>query len=162
MRTRTIFLIITIVLVTGFAMLNVDEFTRTSVLKLGFTTMELPLGLVMLMLVIAILLIFLAVTLYMQSTYLLETRRYARDLTAQRELADKAEASRFTELRRYMEAQATLTVDREGAALAAMDRRVSQTEKRLLERLEQTDNTTAAYWGQHDDALLRRKTLNSP
>ena len=162
MRTRTIFLIITIVLVTGFAMLNVDEFTRTSVLKLGFTTMELPLGLVMLMLVIAILLIFLAVTLYMQSTYLLETRRYARDLTAQRELADKAEASRFTELRRYMEAQATLTVDREGAALAAMDRRVSQTEKRLLERLEQTDNTTAAYWGQHDDALLRRNTLNSP
>ena len=160
MRTKTLLLIAGIVLIAAFAVLNVDEFTRISTLNLGFTNMQLPLGLVMLMLVIAVLLIFLVTTLYMHSTNLLETRKYARELTAQRELADKAEASRFTELRRYLESQAALTINRDSDTVAAIDRRLAQTEKLLLNRLEQSDNTNAAYWGQHDDALLRNRPLH--
>jgi uncharacterized integral membrane protein len=155
MRARTLFLIVGIFLITGFAMLNVDEFTRTSVLSLGFTTMQVPLGLVMLLLVVAILLIFLASTIYMQSTNLIETRQYARELTAQRELADKAEASRFTELRQYMESQAALAVNRDALTTAAIDHRLSQTEALVLHRMDQSDNTAAAYWGQHSDSLMR-------
>ena len=157
MRARNLLLIIGIVLMAGFAMLNVDEFTRTSVLNLGFTTMQLPLGLLMLMVVVGVLLIFLAVTLYMQSTNLLETRQYAKQLAAQRELADKAEASRFTELRRYLESQAALAISRDKETLVAVDRRMVQTESLLMKRLEQSDNSNAAYWGQHDDALMRNK-----
>lgn len=160
MRTKTLLLIAGIVLIAAFAVLNVDEFTRISTLNLGFTNMQLPLGLVMLMLVIAVLLIFLVTTLYMHSTNLLETRKYARELTAQRELADKAEASRFTELRRYLESQAALTINRDSDTVAAIDRRLAQTEKLLLNRLEQSDNSNAAYWGQHDDALLRNRPLH--
>ena len=155
MRARTIFLIIGIFLIAGFAMLNVDEFTRTSVLSLGFTTMQVPLGLVMLLLVVAILLVFLATTIYMQSANLIETRQYARELTVQRELADKAEASRFTELRQYMESQAALGINRDALNKAAIDQRFSQTEKMLLHRLDQSDNTAAAYWGQYTDSLAR-------
>ena len=155
MRARTIFLIIGIFLIAGFAMLNVDEFTRTSVLSLGFTTMQVPLGLVMLLLVVAILLVFLATTIYMQSANLIETRQYARELTVQRELADKAEASRFTELRQYMESQAALGINRDALNKAAIDQRLSQTEKMLLHRLDQSDNTAAAYWGQYTDSLAR-------
>ena len=161
MRARTIFLILGIFLVAGFAMLNVDEFTRTSVLSLGFTTMQVPLGLVMLLLVVAILLVFLATTIYMQSANLIETRQYARELTAQRELADKAEASRFTELRQYMESQATLALNRESDSVAAIDHRMALTENLLLERMEQSDNSNAAYWGQNDDALMRSRRLNA-
>ncbi len=153
MRARTIFLIVGIFLIAGFAMLNVDEFTRTSVLSLGFTTMQVPLGLVMLLLVVAILLVFLATTIYMQSANLIETRQYARELTAQRALADKAEASRFTELRQYMESQAALGINRDVLNTAAIDHRLSQTEALVLHRLDQSDNTTAAYWGQHTDAM---------
>ena len=155
MRARTIFLIVGIFLIAGFAMLNVDEFTRTSVLSLGFTTIQVPLGLVMLLLVIAILVVFLATTIYMQSTNLIETRQYARELTAQRELADKAEASRFTELRQYMESQAALSINRDALHTTAIDNRLSQTEAMVLHRLDQSDNTTAAYWGQHTDSLAR-------
>jgi hypothetical protein len=115
----------------------------------------------MLLLLITVLLLFLAVTLYMQSTNLLETRRYAKELTVQRELADKAEESRFTKLRGYMEAQATLTMNRETETVTALDRRLALTEKLLLQRIEQSDNTTAAYWGQHDDALMRRTPVNA-
>ena len=159
MRTKILLLIIGIVLIAGFGALNVDEFTRSSTLNLGFTSMQLPLGLVMTVLVIAILLIFLLTTLYMHSTNLIETRKYAKQLNAQRELADKAEASRFTELRRYMESQAVLATNQGNDTVAAIDRRMMQTEKLLLQRLEQTDNTNAAYWGQHDDALVRKRTV---
>lgn len=159
MRTKILLLVIGIVLIAGFGALNVDEFTRTSTLNLGFTSMQLPLGLVMTVLVIAILLIFLVTTLYMHSTNLIETRKYAKQLNAQRELADKAEASRFTELRRYMESQAVLATNQGNDTVAAIDRRMMQTEKLLLQRLEQTDNTNAAYWGQHDDALVRNRTV---
>ena len=159
MRTKILLLIIGIVLIAGFGALNVEEFTRTSTLNLGFTSMQLPLGLVMTVLVIAILLIFLLTTLYMHSTNLIETRKYAKQLNAQRELADKAEASRFTELRRYMESQAVLATNQGNDTVAAIDRRMMQTEKLLLQRLEQTDNTNAAYWGQHDDALVRKRTV---
>ena len=155
MKTKILLLVVGIVLIAGFAALNVNEFTRISTLNLGFTTMQLSLGLVMLMLVVAMLVIFLVTTLYMHSTNLLEARKYDKQLSAQRELADKAEASRFTELRRYLESQAALTMNQSNDTVAAMDRRMMQTEKLLLNRLEQSDNSNAAYWGQHGDALLR-------
>ena len=165
MRTKTLLLVVVIVLIATFAVLNVDEFTRVSTLSLGFTTMQLPLCLVMLMLITAILLIFLATTLYMHSTNLMETRKYAKELTAQRELADRAEASRFTELRRYLESQAALAMNQGSDTIAAFDRRMKQTENLLLQRLqrlEQSDNSNAAYWRQQDDALLRNRPFNQP
>ena len=165
MRTKTLLLVVVIVLIATFAVLNVDEFTRVSTLSLGFTTMQLPLGLVMLMLITAILLIFLATTLYMHSTNLMETRKYAKELTAQRELADRAEASRFTELRRYLESQAELAMNQGSDTIAAFDRRMKQTENLLLQRLqrlEQSDNSNAAYWRQQDDALLRNRPFSQP
>ena len=162
MRTKTLLLVVVIVLIATFAVLNVDEFTRVSTLSLGFTTMQLPLGLVMLILVAAILLIFLATTLYMHSTNLMEIRKYAKELTAQRELADRAEASRFTELRRYLESQAAMAMNQGSDTITAFDRRMKQTENLLLQRLEQSDNSNAAYWSQQDDALLRNRPFNQP
>jgi uncharacterized integral membrane protein len=156
MRTKIVILIISTVLIAGFAMLNVDELTRVSTVNFGFTSMQMPLGLLMLMLVVTVLMIFLATSLYMQGRHLLETRQYAKQLTAQRDLADKAEASRFTDLRHYMESQAILAMNRSSDAIAATDHRLTQTEILLLKRLEQLDNSNAAYWGQHDDALRRK------
>ena len=151
MRTRTIFLIIGIVLVAAFAALNVDEFTKSSVLSLGFTTIQVPLGLVMLVLLFAALLVFLATTIYMQSHNLIETRQYARELSAQRELADKAEASRFTELHRFLEAQAAAELQREAATATVLAERLAQTQAAVLGRIEVSERTTAAYFGQLED-----------
>ena len=161
MRTKILLLIIGVVLLGMFAVLNVDEITRTSTLNLGFTTMQLPLGLLMLILVVALSLIFLAATVYMHSAQLMETRKYARELSAQRELADQAETSRFTKLRGYLESQTALALNREAETIAALDRRLAQSERLLLERLDQSDNSNAAYWGQHDDALMRTKRLST-
>ena len=156
MRVRTIVLILAIVLLAAFVALNIEEFTRMSVLSLGFTSVQVSLGLVMLALLVVAAVIFLGTTLYQQSTNLLETRNYARELNTQRELADKAEASRFTELRHYLEAQTAAQQRRELAYEQGMSERFAQQNKLLLERLEQTDNALAAYMGQLEDRLERR------
>ena len=161
MRTRTIFLVVAILLLAGFVALNMDEFTRTSMLSLGFTTIQVPLGLVMLLLLVIATVIFLATTLYMQSTNLIETRKYARELNTQRELADKAEASRFTELRSYLEVQALAAQHREAAASTVLAERFAQQQQALLTRLEQSDNSMAAYMGQLEDRLERRNGISS-
>jgi uncharacterized integral membrane protein len=155
MRARTIFLIITIALLVGFAMLNVDEFTRVSTINLGVTTMQVPLGLAMLGITLAILVIFLVTTLYMHSASLMETRKYSKELTVQRDLADKAEASRFTELRKFIDAQNASSLQREAAATAAFNDRLALVQAAVMYRLEQSDNTTAAYIGQMQDSIAR-------
>ena len=75
MRIRTILLVVGILLLAGFVALNLDEFTRISMLSLGFTTVQVSLGLVMLLLLVVATVAYLASTLYIQSTHLLETRR---------------------------------------------------------------------------------------
>lgn len=156
MRLRSVLLILAIVLIAGFVALNVEEFTRVSPLSLGFTTLQVPLGLVMLGLLVATLVIFLGSTLYMQSRHVLEARTHTKELNAQRELADKAEASRFTELRAYLETLAQAEQHRETALGTVLADRFAQQQKILLARIEQSDSTLAAYMGQLEDRLLNR------
>jgi uncharacterized integral membrane protein len=156
MRIRTIVLIVAIALMAGFAALNLDEFTRPSLLSLGFSTVEAPLGMVMLALLVVALLVFLATTLYIQSTHLLETRQTARELHAQRELADKAEASRFTELRSYLEAQALADKQREATQATVLIERLAQTQQAIAAKVDQSGNTLAAYIGELEDRLESR------
>ena len=157
MRAKTIFLVLFIAVVAAFVALNVGEFTRVSVLSLGFTSVQAPLGLVMLALLAAAAVIFLGVMIYLQSSNLLETRNYARELSTQRELADKAEASRFTELRQYLEAQAAAQQRREQAAEQVLGERFAAQNRVLMARVDQSDNSLAAHIGQLEDQLERRE-----
>lgn len=161
MRIRSLLLVLAIVLLAAFVALNMDEFTRVSLLSLGFTTVQVSMGLVMLLLLVVAAVVFLARTLYMQSSHLLETRKYARELNTQRELADKAEASRFTELRSYLEAQTVAAQHREAAAGTVLAERFAQQQQALLARIEQSDNTVAAYMGQLEDRLERCGAVNN-
>ena len=151
MRVRTIVLIIFIVLVAGFAALNMEEFMRTSVLSLGFATVQVSLGLVMLILLVVVTVVFLGSTVLMQSSNLLETRKYARELNVQRDLADKAETSRFTELRQYFEVRAVEEKERDLIAQQLWVERLAAQDRSIMARLDQTDNTVAAHLGQLED-----------
>lgn len=160
MRVRTIVLIVFIVLVAGFVALNVDEFTRTSVLSLGFTTVQVSLGLIMLTLLVVATVVFLGSTLLIQSANLLETRKYARELNVQRDLADKAEASRFTELRQYLEISAIADKEREAVAHRVWIERLTTQEHLIMARMDQSDNTVAAHLGQLEDRFDRNTPVH--
>lgn len=107
MPLRTLVLLVFIALVAGFAALNWTAFTTPVPLSLAVTSVEAPLGVLMLGLLAVLALAFLGYVALFQGRVLLETRRHAKELQAQRQLADQAEASRFTELRAVVQAEIT-------------------------------------------------------
>jgi uncharacterized protein YlxW (UPF0749 family) len=145
MQLRTLLLVLVLALTAAFAAVNWGAFTAPTSLSLVFTTVEAPLGLIMLGVAALIAVLFLVFIVYLQTSVLLETRRHARELEAQRQLADQAEASRFTELRAFLE--------KEIARLAA---EIDSTRADLRTAIEQSANTLAAYIGEVEDRLEHR------
>ena len=143
---------IVLALLAFFGFMNWPVLNAPVPLWLGVTTITAPLGTVMLVLFGG----FVVLMLIEQSAALAETRRYARDLDAQRRLADQAEASRFTELRTYLSGELAQSqqrlVDMQGALIA----RVDQLERSLRMALDQQANSLAALIGELDDRIERR------
>jgi hypothetical protein len=162
MRVRTFFLIFLILLMAGFFTLNVEEFTKVNTLNLGLTSVQVPLGLVMLLLLGLVTVMFLASTFYIQRKNMLENRTHTRELSAQRDLADKAEASRFTELRSFLEAQAQEAQQREAVRNTVLETRFQEQEKVLLVRMEQLDKTLSACLGEFEDRMVRSSAFVQP
>ena len=105
MPLRSVLLLIVLAAIALFAALNWSAFLAPTTLSLGFAQVQAPLGLIMLGLIAILTAVFLGYLVYLQSTVLLESRRHAKELQAQRELADQAEASRFTELRAHLDSR---------------------------------------------------------
>ena len=155
MHLRSFVLLLTVLAIAVLAALNWPTLAAPSLVSLGVVSFEAPLGLLMLALTTLLGIFFLAYVLSLQGSVLLETRRHTKELQAQRELADKAEASRFTELRAFLEAQ-------HSQAHAALLARLDHLEARLAARAEESDNTTAAYVGQLEQQLRSRHALGTP
>ena len=103
MSLRTLFFLLVCAAIAAFVGVNWTEMNRPTELSLIFAHVTAPLGLVLVGLMVLLFLVFVGVMAFTQGTVLMETRRHARELAAQRELADKAEASRFTDLRQHLD-----------------------------------------------------------
>ena len=97
--------------------------------------------------------LFLILVVWLQTSVLLETRRQAKEIKASRELADQAEASRFTELRSFIEAELGRRGGQGGESQAALLARIEQLDRDLRLSIEQSGNTLAAYIGELEDRL---------
>lgn len=153
MKLQTLLLLIILAAIAAFAAINWSVFITPTDLSLVVTRVQMPLGLVMLGLLTFVTALFLVFVVYLQASALLETRRHTRELQMNRELADKAEASRFTELRNFLEdelrKQATLNADSKSEVLASL----AKAEQDLHAYIDQSGNTLAAYIGELDDRL---------
>ena len=103
MSLRALLLLIIGAAIVAFIGVNWTAMTMPTDLNLIFTEIRAPLGLVLRGLMAPLSVVFVGLIAYTQGTVLMETRRHAKELTAQRELADKAEASRFTDLRAHLD-----------------------------------------------------------
>lgn len=131
-------------LVGLFALVNWTAFTAPTPLSLGVTTVQAPLGLIMLALLAFVCVLFAVWVIALQAGALRDARRQTRELQAQRDLADKAEASRLSELRTDL--------------LARLDR--LQNESRVA--LEQHGNSIAAHIGELEERLERAGLIQPP
>lgn len=114
MRARAIVMVILLLLVAGFVTLNWSEFVRPTPLSFGGAIMDAPLGLIMLAALAAVVVLFLVLGAVERTGHAVESRRNYRSLEQQRDLADRAEASRFTDLRTYIDQQLRELRDRDG------------------------------------------------
>ncbi|MDR2127915.1 MAG: LapA family protein [Burkholderiaceae bacterium] len=126
-------------IVVGFAIVlfvggNWSVMVQPTDLSLIFAEVHAPLGLVLLGFIVLISVLFTGFVAYMQGTVLLENRRHAKELAAQRELADKAEASRFTDLRAHLEQQQASLIATLQEQTEKLMARVDRAETGLRER----------------------------
>ena len=156
MRFRTLFLFLLLVATGLFALLNWPAFTTTSTLSLGFGTIEAPIGLLMLGVVFLLGAMSLALVIYVQGSALVDTRRQSKELQAQRELADSAEASRFTELRTFVDTEMLKLMRGSTDMRNALLTRLDQMEQRNHVVLQETANSLYAHMGQLEERLEHR------
>lgn len=155
MKVRSLFLLLTVVAIAAFTALNWSAFMTPTTLSLGVANVQAPLGLVMLGLVAFLAALFLVFVVYLQTSVLLEARRHARELQANREIAGQAEASRFTELRGFLEAELRRQAGLDAESRAIVLARLDQLDRDLRSAVEQSGNTLAAYIGELEDRLER-------
>lgn len=153
MKIRSALLLIFVIAFAAFAFLNWSAFITPTTLSLGFVQVQASLGLVMLGLLACFATLFLVFILYLQSSVLLDTRRHAKELQANRELADKAEASRFTELRTFLAAELKQQADQGAESKAALLERLDQLDRDLRFTVEESGNVLTAYIGELEGRL---------
>ncbi|MDP9044387.1 MAG: LapA family protein, partial [Pseudomonadota bacterium] len=138
---RALAFFLVLVLVGLFALINWEAFAALTTLHLGFTTVQAPLGLIMLGLVAFLCVLFTVWVIAMQGAALAAARRQTKELQAQRDLADRAEASRFTDLR------------------AELVTRLDALQAEMRSAFEQSGNSVAAHLGQLEDRFERERLL---
>jgi uncharacterized integral membrane protein len=132
-RFRSLLVLVASGLAALFVVLNWRVFAASAKLNLLLTSAELPVGVVMLLLFALALLVLWIIVGRWQGTLLVEFRRQAQELQAQRLLAENAEASRFTEL---------------GAL-------IREEIAKLRTELQETEHSIAATLGEMDDRLRK-------
>jgi hypothetical protein len=122
---------------------------------LAFAEVQAPLGLIMLAITGFICGLFLVYILFQQAGVILEARRYAKELNAQRELADKAEASRFTEMRAFLDGELRRLEAQRSSEMRELGERIEASAQRLREMLAESTRSLSAYVGEVEDKLDR-------
>ena len=161
MRAQIALVAVVLLLTLAFTMLNWTALNTTAPINLLVTQVQGPLGVVIVGFGVVLIALFVLLLLWLQTRVLLDGRRHTRELAAQRELADKAEASRFTELRNFLETQENAHMARNAERHAALLARIEQLEASARSRAEQTDNSIAAHIGQLEDRFDRRSAVPS-
>lgn len=156
MRARMLLLTLAILVVAGFAAQNWSQITQPTQLTFGVVQATAPLGLILLTLLGLTLLVFLASAASMRTRSLVESRQHAKQLQAQRDLADKAEASRFTDLRGVLDSHLRETRQREQTANAELEKSLSQHHRELRNQLEQMYHLLTSRMGELERRLDSR------
>lgn len=144
MRGRIVFIIVAALVVAAIAALNWPEFTRAEPLSFGIVNATLPLGLVMLTLMAIVLAVFLVSSAIQESRYLLDHRRHSRALQQQRELAEKAESSRFTDLRQHLDSHLRDVRQRDQVVSTELEKRLMQNQGEMRAHLDRMHQAVLA------------------
>jgi uncharacterized integral membrane protein len=155
MRAQIALVVIVLLLTLVFTVMNWTALNAPASINLIVTEVQGPLGLVILGFGTVLVALFVLLVLSLQTGVLLESRRHSRELTAQRELADKAEASRFTELRQMLEQEFASLKGQSGQPGELLER-INRMETGLRQDIHDSSNSLSAYIGELEERLEGR------
>ncbi|MGH8820937.1 MAG: LapA family protein [Rhodoferax sp.] len=153
MSIRSLLILVLGLVIVVFVASNWGLITQPSDLSLLVTTVKAPLGLILLGLMLVMAVLFVVLIAYAQTALLMEGRRHGKELAAQRELANNAEASRFVELKTFI-AEELVRLAKERADIAQhLQIRVDTLQAEMLKRIDEQSNSLAAAVGELEDHL---------
>jgi hypothetical protein len=156
MRSRFVLLVVAILLIAGFAALNWTEIIRPTPLLFGPIVADAPLGAILLGMLALAVVIFAVAAASLRTSTLLESRHHYKELEAQRALADKAEASRFTDLRTHLDTHLRELRDRDAIAATELEKARLENQREIRTQLEQINRTLAARLNELEHRLESR------
>ncbi len=156
MKILNVIILIVFVGLIIFAASNWNAIITPIPLSLVFMETNAPLGLILLAITGLLALLFLGFVVYMQSSTLMLRKRLNKELEAQRKLADEAEASRFTELRTYLEAELQQLSNQNTELYQKSANRIAELETAIKATVEETGSTLTAYIGELEDRLEKK------
>ena len=155
MKLVTLIFVLVIAAVCAFVALNWNILSVPASFSFLFATVQARPGIIILGMMTALAAIFLICLAYIQTSALMEARRSSLELTRQRQLADDAEASRFTNLSTQLERDFVMLSEKIAASSPALRARVDEVDRDLRTAIEQTGNAIAAQIAELDDRLAR-------
>ena len=162
MRARLVLLLVAILLVAGFAALNAAEIMKPSSLNFGAFTTDAPLGAILLGLLAVALLVFLASSAATSARMRTTENRYHRELQVQRDLAEREEASRFTQLRQHFDNHLRESRQRDALVSTDFEKSMLQSHREMRTQLEQIHHTLATRLGELENRMDTRLERVAP
>lgn len=156
MKFINFLLLIIIVALVVFAAVNWPAIIAPVPLSLLFTNADAPLGLILLAVTGLLALLFLGFVVYMQSSTLMIRRKLNKEVEEQRKLANEAEASRFTELRTYLENELQALKSQNTEVHQKVEAKLAEIETSMKGKMEETGTTLSAYIGELEDRLEKK------
>ena len=95
MKIRTLLIAIAVFAIAAFVALNWSAITMSTALSLGVTTIQAPLGFVLLTLLALFTVLFIAFVVYSRTSGFFKERNHSREMKETQELADNAETLAF-------------------------------------------------------------------
>jgi hypothetical protein len=151
--TLAIFLVVAAL--AAVVLLNWPALNAVTSVSLGVSEVQAPLGLVVLACTALLGLLFIVHIVAQQAGAVAEGRRHAKELAAQRDLAVRAEASRFSELRAYLDSELrrmdTHAAEQRGGLLT----RIDSLQLSLQAKVDEALRPLSAHVGELDHKLDR-------
>ncbi len=155
MKPLGLIILLVLIFLGVFAMANWGVLTAPTALSFLVFTLEGPLGIILLAMMLALALLFTFYIMALRTSMFVADRKHAQAWRSQYELAEQEEASRLADLRAHLERE----FERLHAKIQDMDNRMTARsdgiEQSLLKSLGDTTNTLSAYVAEVDDKLDR-------
>lgn len=155
MNFSTLAIMVVVAALAAVALLNWSALSAVATVSLGVSEVQAPLGLVVLAFTAVLGLLFIVHIVVQQAGAVAEGRLHAKELAAQRDLADRAESSRFSELRAHLDGELRRIEAQAAEQRASLLTRIDGLQGTLQAKIDEAARSLSAYIGEVDDKLDR-------